>query len=90
MGQFVLVIAPVYNNNKSFDTQTALKFAGFIIGWWGNWSFTVKICSTTSFEKRRRSGLLFTLLGAAGISPIPILNQNAKIKDRASWVPFKI
>ena len=32
----------------------------------------------------------FTLLDAAGISPTMILNQNAKAKERGSWVPFKI
>ena len=32
----------------------------------------------------------FTLLDAAGISPTRILNQNAKAKERRSWVPFKI
>ena len=32
----------------------------------------------------------FTLLDAAGISPILILNQNAKAKERVSWVLFKI
>ena len=32
----------------------------------------------------------FTLLDAAGISPTLILNQNAKAKEKASWVPFKI
>ena len=31
-----------------------------------------------------------TLLDAAGISPTLILNQNAKAKERGSWVPFKI
>ena len=30
------------------------------------------------------------LLDAAGISPTLILNQNAKAKERESWVPFKI
>ena len=30
------------------------------------------------------------LLDAAGISPTFILNQNAKAKERESWVPFKI
>ena len=34
--------------------------------------------------------IYFTLLDAAGISPTLILNQNAKTKERASWVPFKI
>ena len=31
----------------------------------------------------------FTLLDAAGISPTLILNQNAKAKEKESWVPFK-
>ena len=34
--------------------------------------------------------IYFTLLDAAGILPTPILNQNAKAKERGSWVPFKI
>ena len=34
--------------------------------------------------------IYFTLLDAAGISPTLILNQNAKGKERGSWVPFKI
>ena len=34
--------------------------------------------------------IYFTLLDAAGRSPALILNQNAKAKDRGSWVPFKI
>ena len=34
--------------------------------------------------------ICFPLLDAAGISPTPILNQNAKAKERGSWVPFKI
>ena len=33
--------------------------------------------------------IYFTLLDAAGISPTLILNQNAKAKERGSWVPFK-
>ena len=35
-------------------------------------------------------GFYFTLLDATGISPTLILNQNAKTKERGSWVPFKI
>ena len=31
----------------------------------------------------------FTLLDAAGISPTLILNQNAKAKEKGSWVPSK-
>ena len=34
--------------------------------------------------------IYFILLDAAGISPTLILNQNAKAKERGSWVPFKI
>ena len=34
--------------------------------------------------------LYFTLLDAAGISPSLVFNQNAKAKERGSWVPFKV
>ena len=34
--------------------------------------------------------IYFTLLDAAGISPFLVFNQNAKAKDRGSWVPFKV
>ena len=34
--------------------------------------------------------IYFTILGAAGISPTLILNQNAKAKERGSWLLFKI
>ena len=34
--------------------------------------------------------IYFTLLDAAGISPSLDFNQNAKAKDRGSWVPFKV
>ena len=34
--------------------------------------------------------IYFALLDAAGIFPTLILNQNAKTKERGSWVPFKI
>ena len=34
--------------------------------------------------------IYFTLLDAAGISPSPVFNQNAKAKDGGSWVPFKV
>ena len=34
--------------------------------------------------------IYFNLLDAAGISPTLILNQNAKAKERGSWVTFKI
>ena len=34
--------------------------------------------------------IYFTLLDAAGISPSLVFNQNAKAKDRGSWVLFKV
>ena len=34
--------------------------------------------------------IYFTLLDAAGISRSLVFNQNAKAKDRGSWVPFKV
>ena len=34
--------------------------------------------------------IYFTLLDAAGISPSLVFDQNAKAKDRGSWVPFKV
>ena len=34
--------------------------------------------------------IYFTLHDAAGISPYQVFNQNAKVKVRRSWVPFKV
>ena len=34
--------------------------------------------------------IYFTLIDASGISPTLILNQNARAKERGSWVLFKI
>ena len=34
--------------------------------------------------------IYFTLLDVAGISPSLVFNQNAKAKERGSWVPFKV
>ena len=34
--------------------------------------------------------IYFTSLDAAGISPSLVFNQNAKAKERGSWVPFKV
>ena len=43
---------------------------------------------------RRRNAdvpdIYFTLLDAAGISPSLGFNQNAKAKEKGSWIPFKI
>ena len=44
------------------SSYQALKFADFNIGWFGNWSFTVRLCSTNASFKRRRSILLITFL----------------------------
>ena len=45
-------------------------------------------------ELRRKNAdfpdIYYTLLDAACVSPALILNQNAKAKERGSWVPFKI
>ena len=40
------------------------------------------------FNKADVRDTCFTLLDAAGLSPTPVFNQNAK--ERGSWVPFKI
>ena len=34
--------------------------------------------------------IYFTLLDAAGTSPSLVFNQNAKAKERGSWIPFKV
>ena len=34
--------------------------------------------------------IYFTLLDAAGVSPSLVVNQNAKAKERGSWIPFKV
>ena len=34
--------------------------------------------------------IYFILLDAAGTSPCLVFNQNAKAKDRGSWVPLKV
>ena len=34
--------------------------------------------------------IYFTLVDAAGISPSLVFNQNAKVKERRSWIPFKV
>ena len=34
--------------------------------------------------------IYFTLLDAVGKSPSLVFNQNAKSKDRGSWIPFKV
>ena len=51
------------------------------------------ISGFTQHLRRKNSdvpGIYFTLLDAAGISPSLVFNQNAKAKERGSWVPFKV
>ena len=55
---------------------------------------TAVLLSDFAQQLRRKNAdvpdIYFTLLDAASISPTLILNQNAKGKERESWVPFKI
>ena len=56
--------------------------------------YTGVLFSDCTLHLRRKNvdvpGNYLTLLDAAGISPSLVFNQNAKSKDRGSWVPFKI
>ena len=55
---------------------------------------TGMLISDFTLHLRRKNAdvpdIYFTLLDAAGISPSLVFNQNAKAKDRGSWVPFKV
>ena len=52
------------------------------------------LISDFTLHLRRKNAVVpdiyFTLLEAAGKSPSLVFNQNAKAKDRGSWVPFKV
>ena len=52
------------------------------------------LISDITLHLRRKNAdvpdICFTLLDAAGISHSLVFNQNAKAKDRRSWVPFKV
>ena len=52
------------------------------------------LISDFTLQLRRKNAdvpdIYFTLLHVAGISPSLVFNQNAKAKDRGSWVPFKV
>ena len=53
----------------------------------------VLISDFTLHLRRRNSDvpdIYYTLLDAAGISTSLVFNQNAKAKDRGSWIPFKV
>ena len=54
---------------------------------------TVIFLSDFAQQLRRKKpdvpDIYFTLLDAAVVSPTLILNQNAKTKERRSWVPFQ-
>ena len=55
---------------------------------------TVVLLSDSAQQLRRKSAdipdIYFNLLDAAGRTPTLVLNQNAKIKDRGSWISLKI
>ena len=55
---------------------------------------TGALISDFALHLRRKNAddpdIFFTLLDAAGISPSLVFNQNAKAKERGSWVPFKV
>ena len=55
---------------------------------------TVIYLSNFAQQLRRKNAdvpdIYFTLLDAVGITPTLFLNQNAKAKERGSWIPFKI
>ena len=50
--------------------------------------------SDFTLHSRRKNGdvpdIYFFLLDAAAITPSLVFNQNAKAKDRGSWIPFKV
>ena len=52
------------------------------------------LISDVTLHLRRKTAdvpdIYFTLLNAAGMSPCLVFNQNAKAKDRGSWVTFKV
>ena len=52
------------------------------------------LISDSTLHLRRKNAdvpdIYFTLLDAAGISPSLVFNQNAKAKERGSWIPFKV
>ena len=50
----------------------------------------VLISDFTLHLRRKTADVYFTLLDAAGISPSLVFNNNAKAKDRGSWIPFKV
>ena len=55
---------------------------------------TEVLISDFTLHLRRKNAdvpdIYFTLLDAAGISPSLVFNQNAKAKERGSWIPFKV
>ena len=55
---------------------------------------TRMLISDFTLHLRRKTSdvpdIYFTLPDAAGKSPSLVFNQNAKAKDRGSWIPFKV
>ena len=52
------------------------------------------LISNFTLHLRRKNAavpdIYFILLDAAGITPSLVFNQNAKAKERGSWIPFKV
>ena len=72
-------------SRSKFSISQTLNLAGFDTG--------VLIADFTQQLRQKNadvSGIYFTLFNTARISPSLVFNQNAKNKDRGSWVPFKV
>ena len=71
-------------------TYQALKFQTLILDGVETGIFLLDIAQQLLRKNADVPDIYFTLLDADGISPTLNLNQNAKAKERGSWVPFKI
>ena len=76
--------------NFVLSTYQTLKFKTFILDGVKTGIFLLDFAQQLRRKNADVPDIYFTLLDAAGISPTLIRNQNAKAKERGSWVPFKI
>ena len=65
------------------------KFADFYIGWWGDWTFTARLCSTAASQNAEVSYINFASLDAAAIPPTLVLNRSATTKKDRELHPFQ-
>ena len=72
------------------STYQALKVTNFILDDVETGVFLSDFAQQLRRKKADVADIYFALLDAAGISSTRFLNQNAKAKERGSWVPFKI